>query len=333
MRAMGPKIGLLLTRFIVPGWVLTGALFKLTEATPKNLPPKTILAFAGRAGIDLYVMLATLVGIEFLAVAIMLMVARLARPVAIFMLSIFCLVLIAEMVQGNVKSCGCLGNVEMPPWLMLAVDGSLLLAVLAFDPSSLYRASEPRWPVVAAILAAAGGFYWSFTSILPAFRDRPAEAHPRPIGEGGAGANPGAPAGQEQSSYWFARDVAPWVGKPWREVDLLTFVSPPPSGLDASPGTRYVVFYSRTCDHCEEMFNEDLTDPALARMVTAVEIPDSPVLMTSRNAWIMPVTGVEHRQLPLGREWIMTSPLTIAVTDGVVTCAEEGGHRKCMGLE
>ncbi len=335
MRDIGPKIGLLLTRFIVPGWVFAGALFKLTEASPGNLPPKTILTLGYQAGINLHVLLATLVGVEFLAVAIMLMVARLARPVAIFMLSVFCLVLIGEMVQGNVTSCGCLGKVAMPPWLMLAVDGTLFLGVLAFDPASLYRASAPRWPVVAALIAAAGGFYWSFVSILPAFRE-PATGEPQatlntnggPTGSGG-NAGTGAP---EVPPYWLFSDVEEWVGEPWRDVKLFSFVAPAPTGLDG-PGTRYVAFYNRTCDHCEEMFIEDLTDPALARMVTAVEVPDGRDRMTSPSAWIMPVTEVEHRQLPLGCEWIITTPLVITVTDGVVTCAEEGDHRKCMGME
>ncbi len=104
-----------MSRVIVPGWVLTGAVFKLVEASPLTLPPKTILLLADRAGIDLYILLAVLVGLEIMAVAAMFMVPRYARPVGILMLSVFCLVLIGEMVQGNITSCGCFGAKSPPP--------------------------------------------------------------------------------------------------------------------------------------------------------------------------------------------------------------------------
>src|SRR5262245_48429531 len=119
---LGPRIGVFLTRVIVPAWVTLGALFKLSEATPKNLPPKTILYLAERVNADFYDLLATVIGVEFMAVAIMVCIARLARPVAMVLLSIFSLVLVGEMVQGNVTSCGCMGSVKVAPWMMFTVD-------------------------------------------------------------------------------------------------------------------------------------------------------------------------------------------------------------------
>ena len=41
-----------------------------------------------------------------------------------------------------------------------------------------------------------------------------------------------------------------------------------PSGLDDAK--RYVVFYSRTCEHCEAMFLDDLLIP-LDAPITAIE--------------------------------------------------------------
>ena len=91
------RIGQILSRVIVPAWVLTGAVFKFMEATPRNLPGKTILTLADRFSLDLNWTLAVLIGLEFMAVAVMLCLARLARPMALFVLSVFCLVLIGEM--------------------------------------------------------------------------------------------------------------------------------------------------------------------------------------------------------------------------------------------
>ena len=51
------------------------------------------------------------------------------------------------------------------------------------------------------------------------------------------------------------------------------------------------------------------------------------------DPFFMPDTECEHLELPLGCEWLITTPLTIATEDGIVTCAEEGSHAECMGLE
>lgn len=330
----GPKIGLVLTRLVVPAWVAFGATFKLVEATPKTLPPKTILTLADRGHIDLYVLLASLIGLEFLAVALMVFMARWARLVAAAILSVFCLILIAEMVQGNVTSCGCLGKVTMPPWLMLGIDGTMLLGVLVFDPSPIVPARPSRLALVPAIVAAAIGFWLSFSRIVPAGRavEPGPQAFVQPPNGNAVPADPTInPAPKALPGYWFASDIDSWPGASWREIELFQFMSRWPSGLDT--GTRYVVFYSRTCDHCEEMFRDDLTDPALGSLVTAVEVPQSKTEMTSASAWFMPRTECEMLQLPVGCEWIITTPLTLKIADGVVECAEEGGHEHCMDLK
>ena len=132
---MQAKLGQILSRVVVPGWVLTGALFKLYESSPKLLPKETILKVANDLGIDLNVLLAVLIGLEFFAVAVMLCLARLARPMAIFLLSVFCLILLGEMALGNLTNCGCLGANSPPPWVILLIDGGLLFGVL---PLAIY---------------------------------------------------------------------------------------------------------------------------------------------------------------------------------------------------
>ena len=330
------KVGVILSRVVVPGWVLAGAVFKLVEASPRTLPRETILNVADSLGLDLYVLLATLIAIELVAVALMLTLAWLARPVAIFMLSVFCLVLIGEMMQGNVTSCGCLGAYSPPPWIMLAIDGTLLLGVLVFDPATLALAAPTRTPAVMAVLLSLVGIVTSYGIVIPA--GRPLDAEPPPAGaEGGTSVQPAAPTDPTVNptpaavpGYWFAADVESWVGKPWRKIELFFHMKRWPRDLDR--GKRYVTFYSRTCDHCEEMFYADLVDPALGSMVTAVEVPDSKTRLTSPDAWPLPETECELLALPLGCDWILTSPLTLTIEDGTVTCATEGDHRECMGL-
>ena len=325
---MQAKLGQILSRVLVPCWVLTGALFKLYETSPRLLPKETILKVADNLGIDLYVLLAVLISLEFFAVAVMLCIAKLARPMAIFLLSVFCLILLGEMALGNLSSCGCLGANSPPPWVMLLIDGALLFGVVVFNPSPLIPAQPARWPLIPAAAVTVGGFILSFLTVLPA--GRAVQIPAPPTDPGPVNGTAVAPT-TTLPGFWFKSDVTDWVGKPWTEVDLFTFMDPKPSGLDS--GKRYVVFYNRTCDHCEDMFREDLFDPQLAAMVTAIEVPDSKERRTSPNAWVMPMNDCELISLPLGCDWIMTTPVALRIVDGIVECVTEGSHRECMELE
>ena len=153
--------------------------------------------------------------------------------------------------------------------------------------------------------------------------------------------NPGPP-GQPPAkpalpSYWMGSDFDAWVGQRWDAIDLFQFLPAAPKGIDT--GKRYVVFYSRTCSHCEEMFREDLApNPDLAALVTAVEIPDDQDKLRSPDAWDMPENACEHMNLPLGANWIITAPIAVRIEDGVIMCATEGGgpddryHKTCLEL-
>ena len=91
---------------------------------------------------------------------------------------------------------------------------------------------------------------------------------------------------------WYFDDIGNLVGKPWRELEVFKLMPRWPSDMDGKK--RYVVFYSRTCDHCEEMFLYDLTDPALGSIVTAIQMPDTADTLMPDNAWEMPYTGCER---------------------------------------
>ena len=322
------KIGMVLCRIVVPAWVLTGAMFKLLETSPRLLPSKTILAPADDLGINLYWLLATLIAAEFLAIAVMVLVARLARAMAIFVLSVFCLILIGEMAQGNITSCGCFGSNSPPPWAILIIDGGLLFGVLFLKPLAASAVHPARWPVPAAIVLMLIGFATSFAVVIPAGRAPDQIDVPQPPPDDNLGVNPDPKA---LPGYWFANDLDAWIGKPWREIELFAFMRRWPSKMDS--GTRYVVFYRRTCEHCQEMFEDDLTDPLLAAKVTAIEVPEEKNLLRPDDAWFMPETNCELMDLPLGCDWIIQAPLALRIENGIVTCATEGDHKQCMELD
>lgn len=347
------QIGTILCRGVVPAWVATGAIVKLSEATSKLLPEKTILAIGKALSMDLMILLASLIAIEFVCIIVMVLLQKYARATAIFILSVFCLVLLGEMARGNFISCGCLGDISIPPWAMFIADGALLFGVFFFRPEHKIASGLPRWPIPLAVVLSLAAIGLSFGVIIS---EGQAPKPPRPAQNGntqtspenGVTPKPPEPVANEYvitfspdnptinlnpkplKGTWYIDDINKLIGKPWRKLEIFQFMPKWPSNMDE--GKHYVVFYSRTCDHCQEMFDYDLTDPQLAAIVTAVEIPYAKDLMSSDHDWPMPETECELLSLPLGCDWVVTPPITFRVEDGIVTCAVEGGHSVCMEL-
>ena len=101
------------------------------------LDTTTVSGLFTGVGVDLKMGLVIILAIECAAIAIMLFVPKLARLMAVLMLVSFVLVLLNEMIAGNLTSCGCLGSYSPPPWLMLAIDVGLLILVVAIRPATL----------------------------------------------------------------------------------------------------------------------------------------------------------------------------------------------------
>ena len=335
-------LGTSLVRAVVPAWVLAGALFKLLEASPKTLPLATILTPANRLGLDLHVLLAAIIALEFLAAGGMLLVRRLAKPTAVFMLAAFCGVLVNEMHAGA-ASCGCFGARSPPLPLMMAIDGTLLLAVLALAPCPGPGGLAPA-RLLGALGFGAAGAALAFLVVVPRTPvlragdgggpDRPQAA--TRTADGAAPSTSTAdparnPAPAPLPAAWMARDLeAEVLARPWRDFALFKLMPRWPSGLDS--GKHYVIFYSRTCDHCQTLFQVVLLRPFDAP-VHGVEIPP---LKASQGGtpWDMPaLPGVELLELPAGPDYIVTTPLVLTVEDGIVTCAQEGDYRRCLGVQ
>jgi hypothetical protein len=208
-RRIGPMVGTILVRAAVPVWILTGALFKLLEAMPRYLPAQ-VRGDAMRAGIDLMLLLAVLISLEFLAIAVMVFLGRYARAMAIFMLSCFMLILLRDMyvviadavakaaadgssaregITAGLESmkCGCFGSKSPPLYVMLAIDGGLLLLVSIFRPLPAPRPS--RAAIVAAAVFVAAATAVTFVRIRPPPFPPPAPA----AAHASSSAAPGAP--------------------------------------------------------------------------------------------------------------------------------------------
>ncbi len=300
-------MGTVLCRVVVPAWVLTGAIIKLVERSPLLLPSnivkatKTLAASVSpqnpEAVLDL--VLRSLIGLELLAVVLMVLVAKASRSVALFMLGAFCLILIGEMVVGA-ASCGCFGDLPVKPWQMLIADGALLAGVVFLKPASDQRiASARRGPVMAAaaIVAAVAGFGFAFG--VPA----------RDVGE----------ADNTPPTYFPIYEN--WVGLRWTETELAPLAGALPPNFNT--GTWYVVFYRKDCDHCHELLERFFTGP-LKIPTLAIATPERSGFPDPLDELPMPCTECVMRSLPIGPDYVMQTPVVVRVKDGIVECAAEG---------
>lgn len=346
---LNDTIGLILSRVLVPLWILSGVAMKLQAGTASNLPSNFVnLAKHLEWGPEaMNAMLYTLIGLEIFAILVMVLIKRLARPMAIFMLASFVVILLAEIAR-NAESCGCFGGtISIPPWVMLIADALLLLGVLLFRPPAAEGQANIAGTAIALPAALIAGLIASFvigSALHPQQRDvTPDPTTPATPDDGersqeipdeSVSTDPTVnPSPKSVRNNWYPQRLASWPGTPWRELEVFQFMPRWPNGLDE--GTVYVVFYSRTCTHCENMFWDDLTRP-LGAPVIAIEIPASRTTLTASDAWDMPEAdpSVTFANLPIGPDWtLMTPPLSLRIEDGVVTCAEEGDHVNCFDIE
>ena len=328
------KIGCLLTRVLVPLWILTGATFKLFAQTPSTLPRFSIFEPAKDRGIDLGILLNTLIGLEFLAIGVIVFMPRLSRLMAGFMLGSFVLILTNELLKGA-ESCGCLGSkITLHPGVMMGIDGVLLLGVI-FLPTIKDQTAKLMSGLVPALAVTVLGFSASFGA--SALMQNRGEAPPPPIVNNGDNAGIQNNIGQDPCAappvqiafpnFWYVRgDINNWVGQCWNQIELFQLIRQWPE--DITEGEKFVVLYRRDCDHCEEMFNRDFTG-TITTPILAYHIPvDSP-------NWTLPANHTAQLyDLSNKTDWVITTPLVVKLVDGRIECAAEGeGFEACLGVD
>ena len=311
-------IGLILVRFIVPLWVTAGATAKLIEQSPKLLP-EHLRGVLEAANVDLYVALSCFIAIEFAAVAVMILIPRLARGTAVFMLGVFCLVLLYEIFNGNVTNCGCLGGFSPPPWLMLAIDLTLLVLVIALPVRGIKFANDRAAAAMATFVAVALGIF-VFMRIGSASGGVEIVVPPTDIAQLSDSTSPTDDSATINLPGYYSLDTTDWPGQQARDIDLLSWIPNLPEFIDT--GEQYIILYSRTCEHCHDLliehFSFDLPAPTLL-----VSIPEFKSGFAEDAPLENPCLDCTLAELPIGVDWLMTPPVVIALKDGVVQCAQE----------
>ncbi len=349
-RSRRKTLGIILTRIVIPCWVLAGVIFKLAHATPTNLPPTILDLGHKNLGIDAHWLLATLLVLELFAVAVMFFFARWARPMAVFMLVAFCIILLAEIFQGNVTTCGCFGTLPIPPWVMLIIDGSLLAAVLlTWQRREPIESNAYLLAVVAACFVLIAGFTYIRVLGVKASNQRMVETtspvEPQTTAQSSevtdtnqsSSANNTSVAPNQPTtnliqlpSFYSVDDPDAWVGKPFQSIDLYKYMTVKPK--DLNKGKRYIVFYRKTCDHCEELIWDHFYGEPVAP-TTLIAFPESADGFATAGVWDMPCDGCEMLELPVGPDWWIEPPMVIALNNGKVVCvseAEESTEPQCL---
>ncbi|MEM9380039.1 MAG: hypothetical protein AAGB93_08815 [Planctomycetota bacterium] len=118
-------------------WLLTGALYKLFDGSPVDLPPPVL----ERSPLDMYDTFRYAILVELAVAGLVLTVPRLGWVLLAGTFATF-LAVLAPLAMEGAESCGCFGsNVTIKPWMMMAIDGGLLLVLLFSKPWTLPRDS------------------------------------------------------------------------------------------------------------------------------------------------------------------------------------------------
>ena len=215
-----------------------------------------------------------------------------------------------------------LASVPVTPWQMLIADGALLLGAIFLRPAAdRPPATTSRRPLLVAAVLTLAAFGTSFgvpgrTVVAPPVDGNGGQTPPPPMA-GGCPPLPGPPA--LNAMYWpiYDRD---WVGECWTQTELAPHAPPLPKGFEK--GTWYVLFYRKDCEHCHELMARFFTG-ALSIPTVAIAVPEPEGFPDDFDDLGMPCTECVQRALPVGPNYVMSTPVLVRVEDGIVQCAAE----------
>ncbi len=348
--APSSRFGFVITRLAVPAWITAGALTKLVENDPRNLPKPifdAVLSLDGTFGLQgvawMDFALRSICGAEFVIAGMILCMPRIARPLAAAVLALFCVILLWLIGTGWAKdgfeavlkgSCGCFGKSGMNPLYMLLIDGTLLAGVMLTGKACgcgqrSWTAGGGRAAIVAAIgIAVAFGMPARSVQLEDPASTTPTTPTVEPPVTPPANppanppVNPPAVAPSVPTSSWPARpsqvqpyylpDFATWVGKPLASQPEMALLDAPPPATIAS-GTWIVMLYRADCEHCHEVLESHFVG-SLKRPALLIGIPDH----DPANEQPMPCTECTIRTFLKGPNYVVQTPVVMRIKDGVV---------------
>ncbi|MFO1009086.1 MAG: hypothetical protein U1F29_03400 [Planctomycetota bacterium] len=278
-------------------WLAAIALAKLVAGNPGDLP-KVVLE---TSPFGETVTFAVAISIE-LAIALF----ALARPkVGWFLLTGLFLVfeaVLASLIASGAKSCGCAGGaISIPPVLMAAIDGVLLLALLATQPWKRMAGPAVHAAVVAVGLVVLAVVPWMVVS--------------------GRSSGP--------SASFIVIHPERWVGQVVYDVqELKDHLAP--GDVEKLPTDGLVLLWRQSCEHCRDHLRNLANDAQLndgTHPIVLLQIQDD--LKNAPVVDAMPEgPHVTKLQFPVGPDFAIQTPWELHVEGGVVVKALDEEHAK-----
>jgi len=174
----------------------------------------------------------------------------------------------------------------MPPWLMLTIDGVLLLTLVATLPWMRIRGRGA--PIVVLALLCAGGISW------PWLHDREIKIDPTVELDG-----------QLVTGDWVIFELDSWVGKDIGDTEF-ALIHEDPYTL---PDTGLWVFWRSTCDHCAEHMRQLKEEDDGSRMFVLIRLHETHDTVGNKVVHEMPEgPHVIHVDMPDSLEYLITTP-------------------------
>ncbi|MSR63095.1 MAG: hypothetical protein EXS08_11695 [Planctomycetes bacterium] len=291
--------------WLIAAWVLAGAVFKLGWGTPALLPAG-VRAFGERLGLGLGLTYKFAIGIELAIVAAALTKPRWGWLLQVALLVVFDVVLTQQIAAG-VANCGCFGaKFSMDPRVMLGIDSTLLVALLAARPWSCLGPGLPYF-VPLALGAIGIAVPWFYDRELP---------QGEIVGNGKTIENP-----------YALLDIGKWIGQDIWDTPL---GKPPLSqyvDVKALPLDGLWVFWRATCDHCAVHLKHLAETEHDERDITLVQLEEPNDSLANQVVHAMPDgLRVQRARLPASISYVLQTPGELLLEAGKVVAAQEAAN-------
>ena len=246
-------------------WLLAGALYKLFEGSPNDLP-QVVTDMSPLSGWE--TMRAAII-VELAVVGLVIAKPRigwffLAATFGVFLAVLF------PLVQAGESSCGCFGsNVTIKPQHMMAIDGGLMLLIFISRPWRMSRDSGLGWGGYLPLLAVAVAAPWMKLKepVLPTPSAKPATELVTSVTSGTDAMAEGLGNAAENVAD-IQTSAAPELGGDEEASGEVTLPTEPPGRAVVEPGPSDVAalpeFFELRSDTWE---GKDLYDTDLASFI------------------------------------------------------------------
>jgi len=323
-----------LVLLLAASWVAAGALFKLFAGSPNDLPPLVRDFVLGPVQT-----FRSAIAIELCIVILAILRPRFAWLPLAALFGVFIGVLIPLATSGA-DSCGCFGSaVAIPPQVMIAIDGSLLVLILVMRPWSAFSNMSLRPLPLIPLFAIAVAMPWfkfktlSAPSPTTTASRTPDASLPSANGSGASNGDPALPTSTDAQPdttppavpeyvpwslpdplpdfHWFETDE--WLDQEVHDIDLSIFLDP-----DLLPTDCEVVLYRQTCEHCKEHLEKLTMEPPMMPLVLlrVMEIGDTP---ENEITVVKPADHIPMELPAIPRGYGIETPMKLILSGWIVT--------------